>query len=122
MVHEERFPPTRLSAGCGFRKGTIASMRRNGRDAPVPDLPALATERGGPTLSGRSGQRREVVGCSGNAETDLWRSNLLPAAYPNRSYHQLDAERRRISSRSELSRAPHRVVIASTYRQRYHFL
>jgi hypothetical protein len=32
--HEERFPPTRLSVGCGFRKETIAGMRRNGRDAP----------------------------------------------------------------------------------------
>jgi hypothetical protein len=34
--HEERFPPPRLSAGCGFRKETIAGMRRNGRDAPIP--------------------------------------------------------------------------------------
>jgi hypothetical protein len=34
MGHEERFPPTRLNAGCGFRKETIAGMRRNGRDAP----------------------------------------------------------------------------------------
>jgi Cupin domain len=33
LGHEERFPPTRLSAGCGFRKETIAGMRRNGRDA-----------------------------------------------------------------------------------------
>jgi len=33
MGHEERFPPTRLSAGCGFRKETIAGMRGNGRDA-----------------------------------------------------------------------------------------
>src|ERR1700730_14790937 len=32
--HEERFPPIRLSTGCGFRKETIAGMRRNGRDAP----------------------------------------------------------------------------------------
>jgi hypothetical protein len=24
-----------LSAGCGFRKETIAGMRRNGRDAPI---------------------------------------------------------------------------------------
>ena len=32
--HEERFPRRRLSAGCGFRKETIAGMRRNGRDAP----------------------------------------------------------------------------------------
>src|SRR6516225_4103921 len=47
---------------------------------------------------------------------------LLLAAHPNRSHHQLDTQRRRISSRSvELSRAPHRVAIASTYRQRYHF-
>jgi hypothetical protein len=30
---EERFPPARLSGGSGFRKGTIAGMRRNGRDA-----------------------------------------------------------------------------------------
>jgi hypothetical protein len=30
--HEDQFPPTRLSAGCGFRKETIAGMRRNGRD------------------------------------------------------------------------------------------
>jgi hypothetical protein len=36
LGHEERFPPTRLSAGCGFRKETIAGMRRNGRDAPIP--------------------------------------------------------------------------------------
>jgi hypothetical protein len=45
MGHEERFPPTRLSAGCEFRKETIAGMRRNGRDAPIPDLPAGAPER-----------------------------------------------------------------------------
>ena len=38
MGHEERFPPTRLSAGYGFRKETIAGMRRNGRDAPIADL------------------------------------------------------------------------------------
>jgi hypothetical protein len=37
MGHEAPpFPPTRLSAGCGFRKETIAGMRRNGRDAPIP--------------------------------------------------------------------------------------
>jgi hypothetical protein len=36
--HEERFPPTRLSAGCGFRKETIAGMHRNGRDAPIADV------------------------------------------------------------------------------------
>jgi hypothetical protein len=36
MGDEERFPPTKLSAGCAFRKETIAGMRRNGRDAPIP--------------------------------------------------------------------------------------
>jgi hypothetical protein len=35
LGQEERFPPTKLSAGCGFRKETIAGMRRNGRDAPM---------------------------------------------------------------------------------------
>ena len=44
MVHEERFPPPRLSAGCAFRKETIAGMRRDGRDAPqaVVPLPGLS--------------------------------------------------------------------------------
>ena len=36
--HEERFPATRLSARCGFRKETIAETRCNGRDAPIADL------------------------------------------------------------------------------------
>jgi hypothetical protein len=39
MGHEERFPPTRLSAGFGFRKETIAGIRRNGRDAPIAVVP-----------------------------------------------------------------------------------
>jgi hypothetical protein len=34
--HEERFPQTRMSAGCGFRKETIVGMRRNARDAAKP--------------------------------------------------------------------------------------
>jgi len=46
MGHEERFPATRLSAGYGFRKETLAGTRRNGRDAPIPDFPALALETG----------------------------------------------------------------------------
>jgi hypothetical protein len=47
--HEERLPLTGLDAGCGFRKETIAGMRRNWRDGPIADLPALAPERGGST-------------------------------------------------------------------------
>jgi hypothetical protein len=46
LGHEERFPPTRLSAGCGFRKETIAGMRRNGRDAPKAATPVLPIGRG----------------------------------------------------------------------------
>jgi hypothetical protein len=42
--HKDQFPRPRLSAGYGFRKETIAGMRGNGRDAPIPDLPALAPE------------------------------------------------------------------------------
>jgi hypothetical protein len=34
--HKDAFPPTRLSAGSGFRKETIAG--RNGRDASIPAL------------------------------------------------------------------------------------
>jgi hypothetical protein len=38
-VHEERFPPPRLSARCRFSQGTFAGMRGNGRDAPKPAVP-----------------------------------------------------------------------------------
>jgi hypothetical protein len=48
MGHEERFPQTRMSAGCGFRKETIAGMRRNGRDAPIPAVRGVASNRRGP--------------------------------------------------------------------------
>jgi hypothetical protein len=34
--HQERFPPTNLSADCGFKKETIAGMCRNGRGATIP--------------------------------------------------------------------------------------
>ena len=34
--YQEQIPPLSLSAGCGFRKETIARMRRNGQDAPFP--------------------------------------------------------------------------------------
>jgi hypothetical protein len=36
--HEERFPPARLSAYCGFRKQTITGTRGNDDDAPIPDV------------------------------------------------------------------------------------
>jgi hypothetical protein len=34
MGQEERFPPTRLSAGYEFRKETIAEVHHDERDAP----------------------------------------------------------------------------------------
>jgi hypothetical protein len=37
--HEDQFPSTRLSAGYGFRKETIAGGGRNERDAPTVDIP-----------------------------------------------------------------------------------
>jgi hypothetical protein len=32
--HQERFPSPRLRDRCGFREGTFAGTRANGRDAP----------------------------------------------------------------------------------------
>jgi hypothetical protein len=64
MGHEERFPPTRLSAGCGFRKETIVGMRRNGEmrrkhsSSVLPGTvglePSAASEHR-PVREGRSG-------------------------------------------------------------------
>jgi hypothetical protein len=54
MGHEERFPPTRLNAGYVLRKETIAGVRIDGQDAPIPNLPPLAPERGGSTHGERS--------------------------------------------------------------------
>jgi hypothetical protein len=51
MGHEDAFAPPRLSAGCGFRKETIAGTRRKGRDAPITALCAMdraASIKGGP--------------------------------------------------------------------------
>jgi hypothetical protein len=44
MGHEERFSPTRLSVGSGFRKETIVGMRRNARDAPFAVILSIALE------------------------------------------------------------------------------
>jgi hypothetical protein len=58
LGHEERFPPTRLSAGCGFRKEMIAGMRRNGRDAPTPDVHRTVVDSTSKIVSGHSPIRR----------------------------------------------------------------
>jgi hypothetical protein len=49
--HEDAFPRPRLSARCRFRKETIAGMRRNGRDAPLPAVPLSWVERVKPSTS-----------------------------------------------------------------------
>jgi hypothetical protein len=46
LGHEELFPPTRLSAGCGFRKETVAGICRNGRDAPTAGILRVANNEG----------------------------------------------------------------------------
>ena len=46
MGHEERFLPSKLSAGFLLRKETIAGRRRNGRGAPIAEQPTLAPKRG----------------------------------------------------------------------------
>src|ERR1700738_358727 len=51
--HEDQFLPLRLSARSVIRKQTVAATRGNGRDAPIPDLPALAQKRGGSIQSER---------------------------------------------------------------------
>ena len=45
MGHEERFPSPRPTAGSGFRKETIAGMRRNGQDAPQAAIPTGTVNR-----------------------------------------------------------------------------
>ena len=49
MGHDDAFPRPRLSAHYRFSQGTFAGTWGNGRDAPIPDLPAVAPERGGST-------------------------------------------------------------------------
>jgi hypothetical protein len=42
---EERFPPTRLSGRCGFRKETIAGTRSNGSLAPETVIEFISGDR-----------------------------------------------------------------------------
>jgi hypothetical protein len=47
--------PGRGASGCcRFGQRTFAGASGNDEDAPIPDLPVLASERGGSNLSGRS--------------------------------------------------------------------
>jgi hypothetical protein len=43
--HEGRFAWARLSAGCGFRKKTVAGTHRKERDAPTPVVRANTIDR-----------------------------------------------------------------------------
>ena len=64
LYHEERFPPTRLSAGYGFRKETIAGVRHNGRDAPIPDARRSGVPLRSLTDSGPSSRRAHRRRCA----------------------------------------------------------
>jgi len=70
--YQKRFPLTRLSAGCGFRKETIAGMRRNGRDAPKGDICIRGIKLAGSTDSGPSRPR------PGTGRFDPTRSSAIP--------------------------------------------
>jgi hypothetical protein len=52
--HGDQFPPPTLSVRRRFGEATFAETLGNGRDAPIPDLPALALERAGSTQSSHS--------------------------------------------------------------------
>jgi hypothetical protein len=45
LGHEERFPPTRLSAGYVIREKTFAGTHGNGRDAPIPAIRGIGRAR-----------------------------------------------------------------------------
>ena len=62
MGHEDAFPRPRLSARSRFSQGTFARTRGNGRDAKIPDLPALAREQRGWSHNGHSELRQRMVG------------------------------------------------------------
>jgi hypothetical protein len=51
LGHEDAFPRPRLSARCWFSQGTFARTWGNGRDAPIPVIPATATKFPGSTRS-----------------------------------------------------------------------
>ena len=54
MGHEERFPSPSLSGRCRLGEATFTGMGGKEEDAPLPDLPVLAAERGSSTLLGHS--------------------------------------------------------------------
>jgi hypothetical protein len=64
-AQEELFPPSGLTAGYGFRKETIAGVRHNGRDAPIPAIRRLTPRTaGGRPESRRSRMRaRRLIPC-----------------------------------------------------------
>ena len=60
MGHFEPFPLPRLNGRCLFNKPTSAGASGNGKDARIPDLPALAPERGGSTETVRKDDRQSM--------------------------------------------------------------
>lgn len=84
----------------------------DGTHAPIPDLPAFFPERGNPTLSGHSAQRRD----SCNVVTfQMEVMRLHPAAISNRPFAPLQPS---LWSRSEVPRHRRSPLLPSTARHR----
>ncbi len=57
----KKVPAAELSARSRFSQRTFAGAHGNGRDAPIPDLPALTPERGGSTQSRHRNQADKLA-------------------------------------------------------------
>ena len=76
--HEDPFPRPGPNGRCRFGQETFAGVRGSGRDAPIPDLPPPALERGVRPLGrplGEWGHRRQN---DGRATIDLYVQSVLP--------------------------------------------
>src|SRR6516164_8032465 len=79
---EGRFPPTKLSAGCGFRKETIAGICRNGRDAPKAGITADKVGGLGQGPGGRARMPGNLLGSLKRVELPYARpGSSVPASY-----------------------------------------
>ena len=62
LGQQHELPPPEPNARYLFGQATFAGMRGNERDAPIADVPALASERGVSTHCRRSSPRQRLVG------------------------------------------------------------
>ena len=78
MGHEDAFPRPRLNARCRFSQRIFAGTRGNGRDAPIPDLPASSWNGEVCPLSSRALQATAMVR---NSPILSRRSSLMDSLY-----------------------------------------